>query len=188
MNAKGGGYDDLDRLLERCRRGDDRAWETLVERFQALVYSIPRRYGMSEEDAGDVFGTTFQHLLQNLDRIEHAQAVPRWLAVTASRESLRLLRIGGKADQVGDMPVDEMIGSEEAVAEQNGDPVRDRVSKYPKRCRSCKIGVRSFFPCLTFSEEAPTRDISALCIFRSAATAESARCLRIEEAKTGDSP
>ncbi len=44
--------------MSACARGDARAWNDLVERYQRLVYSIPRRYGLSiavaSTDAGDV--------------------------------------------------------------------------------------------------------------------------------------
>ncbi|MFI5385098.1 MAG: RNA polymerase sigma factor, partial [Fimbriimonadales bacterium] len=82
----------MDDLVRRCLKRDHEAWSRLIGRFQGLVYSIPKRYGLSEEDASDVFQTTFQALLRNLDRIEDAKVLPKWLAVTASRESLRLKR------------------------------------------------------------------------------------------------
>ena len=42
-------------LVLACRRGDAAAWETLVARYQRLIYSIPRRAGLAEDLAADVF-------------------------------------------------------------------------------------------------------------------------------------
>lgn len=111
---------DLPRLLQRCRQGDSDAWGDLVENLQRLVYSIPKRMGLNDEDANDVFQATFLALYRSLDRIDNAQTLPKWVAVTASRESMRLRRIGartvssGGADERG---LDELLADEDAGAE-----------------------------------------------------------------------
>ena len=83
---------NLDLLLERCKKGDHDSWRLLVERHQSLVYSIARRYRLSEEDSADVFQQTFQALHGSLDRLQAGAALPKWLAVTAAREALRIKR------------------------------------------------------------------------------------------------
>jgi len=86
-----------------------------VERLQGLVYSIPRRYRLDDDDAADVFMTSFQTLHRNLDRIESGKALPRWIATTAARECLRLARI--KAKTTTDLPLEEIVANEEESAE-----------------------------------------------------------------------
>jgi RNA polymerase sigma factor (sigma-70 family) len=138
-----GSGDDLDRLLERCRRSDAEAWSQLVERFRGLVYSVPKRMGMGEDDAADVFQHTFQALYTNLDRIDNPQYLPRWLAVTASRESLRLKRIHAKVPVGGDaMDLEQLVADEERTAEQTSiasaeaHEVRQGLQELPDRCRT----------------------------------------------------
>ena len=80
---------DVARLLEACKRGDQQAWSRLVEQYSNLVYSVPSRMKLNADDCSDVFQATFLALSSSLDRIEHAVALPKWLAVTASREALR---------------------------------------------------------------------------------------------------
>src|SRR4051812_22415324 len=106
---------ELDGLLRRCIKGDTSAWGALVDQFQNLVYSIARRYGLNRDDASDVFQVTFQALYRNLDRIEDARTLPKWLSVTASRESLRVKRIGGRATLIEDSGVDldTLVANEE---------------------------------------------------------------------------
>ncbi len=109
---------DLDRLVLRCRRGDSGAWERLVRHFEALVYSTARRAGLAADDAEDVFQATFLALYRTLDRIEDARALPKWLAVTAARESVRVARLRGRWVQEGDEKgLDETIADEEARAD-----------------------------------------------------------------------
>lgn len=135
---------DLSGLLARCRKGDSRAWRELVDRFQSFVYSIPRRMGLSEEDAADVFQTTFIALHRSLDRLETAEALPKWLAVTAAREAARTRRLGTRipvaARSDDDRPLDEVIAAEERTAEEESiaaceaDLVRRAVQSMSGRC------------------------------------------------------
>ena len=80
------------KLVLACRRGDPEAWEGLVNRYQRLIYSIPRRSGMDEDQAAEVFQRTFVKLLEHLDRIEQPERIRAWLVTTARRETWRLIR------------------------------------------------------------------------------------------------
>lgn len=128
-------------LLEKCRKGDYKAWSNLVDAFQRLVYSIPRRMGLSEDDSADVFQATFLALYRNLDRIENAVTLPKWLSVTASREALRLKRIGSVTQAEGDRNLDEIVADEEASAETNAvaatqsEELWKQVDRMDGRCR-----------------------------------------------------
>lgn len=134
---------DVERLVARCRKQDSEAWAKLVTEFQALVYSIPRRYGLGEDDAADVFQNTFQALFKNLDRIESGQALPKWLAVTAAREAMRLKRVSKRTLSTEDGPLglDELVASEEASAEAEairsdaGYRLRRAIGAMQARCR-----------------------------------------------------
>ena len=81
-------------LVQACRAGQQGAWATLVRRFQRLVYTVPRRAGLSDAQAADVFQTAFQRLHAHLHRIDDASRVRAWLVTTAKRETLRLLAEG----------------------------------------------------------------------------------------------
>jgi RNA polymerase sigma factor (sigma-70 family) len=149
---------ELQRLLERSRSGDADAWSMLVAKLQGLVYSVPRRYRLDEDDAGDVFMTTFQALHRNLDRIESGRALPRWLATTAARESLRLARL--KSRTTSDVPLEEIVAEEDASAEaeavRSDDALRVRraLTQMAARCRDL-LGA------LYADEETPYAEIAA---------------------------
>lgn len=111
---------DLDRLLTRCQLGEQDAWDQLVDRFQAHVYSVPRRIGLKEDDAADVFQNTFLALYRSLDRIQSGNALPSWLALTASREALRIKRINTKTVSLADdsgRSLEETLVSEDIQAD-----------------------------------------------------------------------
>jgi len=96
-------------LLSRCRDGAAAAWEVLVRRYQRLIYTVPRRAGLDDDAAADVFQTVFARLHEHLDRITQPERLQAWLVTTARRETLRLLEQGRRTVSVsaGDDADDE---------------------------------------------------------------------------------
>ena len=80
------------RLLRAAADGDPNAWNALVTRHSSLLRSIARGYRLSSADADDVVQTTWLRLVEHLLRIRTPGALRSWLAMTARRECLRILR------------------------------------------------------------------------------------------------
>src|SRR5690348_1021902 len=57
-------------LVGACRRGSAMAWETLVTRYQRLIYAIPRRAGLDEDQAAEVLQRVFTILIEKLNDID----------------------------------------------------------------------------------------------------------------------
>ncbi len=74
-------------LMARCRQGSHRAWQSLVRRFQSLVYTVARRGGLDEDAAADVFQTCFERLWERLDDLQDDAKVRAWLVTTAKHET-----------------------------------------------------------------------------------------------------
>jgi RNA polymerase sigma factor (sigma-70 family) len=102
-------------LIAACRQGEEAAWEALVQRYQRLIYSIPRRAGLGEDLAAEVFQQVFAKLVEHLDRIEQPARIQAWLVTLARRESLRLLRREPRPAPVRDDADDEDAGREDPV-------------------------------------------------------------------------
>src|SRR5918911_2148835 len=79
-------------LLRACRGGDQEAWTTLVNRYHSQIYTIPRRAGLDEEAAADVFQRVFATLVEHLDTLTDPDRLRAWLVTTARRESWRIGR------------------------------------------------------------------------------------------------
>lgn len=99
-------------LVLACRRGDAAAWEALVTRYQRLVYSVPRRAGLSDDLAADVFQHVFTTLVEQLDRIEQPERISAWLVTTARREAWRVGRRHSMARLVAHEAGDEDVLAE----------------------------------------------------------------------------
>ena len=78
-------------LIRDCRRGDVNAWRRVLDRYEGLVFSVPRRYGLSREDAADITQLTFTILFQSLDSLPEESYLGAWLSTVARRHTWRLL-------------------------------------------------------------------------------------------------
>ncbi len=105
-----GGVRGIDRdLILACKKGQARAWDRLVAKYERLVFSIPRSYGLSREDAADVSQLTFTILIQSLDSLTEESNVKAWLATVARRHTWRMMERGrregiGKEEDLADTP------------------------------------------------------------------------------------
>ena len=79
-------------LVKRCRGNDPAAWDELVERYQRLIYAIPRRAGLSEEQAADVFQDVFVTLLEKIDDIQQPEKIRSWMVTTAKFKTWGVVR------------------------------------------------------------------------------------------------
>src|SRR5215210_8180640 len=81
---------DRDLILD-CRNGDLGAWQRLLDRYERLVFSVPRRYGLSLEDAADITQLTFTILFQSIDTLSEDSTLGAWLTTVARRHTWRRL-------------------------------------------------------------------------------------------------
>jgi RNA polymerase sigma factor (sigma-70 family) len=102
-------------LVDRARNGDKRAWDALVGRYAPLIWSICRRYELRGADAEDVGQSVWLHLVDHLDRVRDPAALPGWLATTARRECIRVLRAAEAAYGAGAVPNAENTSDEKAA-------------------------------------------------------------------------
>jgi RNA polymerase sigma factor (sigma-70 family) len=103
--------------LAAAADGDQLAWTSIVSTYSGLIWTVARAYRLSSADSADVFQGTWLRLVEHLGDIRDAGRLGGWLATTARREALQLLRRTGR-----DMPVDDMSTVSEAA---NGVPTAD---------------------------------------------------------------
>lgn len=84
--------DDDRELVSRCLHGELAAWQALIDRYQRLVYSLPKKMGLPSEDCADVFQAVCVALFKGLSTLRDVPRLSSWLVTTAHRESLRVLR------------------------------------------------------------------------------------------------
>ncbi len=128
-------------LLRRAAKGDQDAWDGLVERLSSRVWAVARAHRLTSEDAEDVFQVTWMRLLTHVNGIREPERVGAWLASTARHESLHLLRRSGRQVPTGDefqfegpdplapSPDERMLATERQAA------VWDALTTLPPHCQ-----------------------------------------------------
>jgi RNA polymerase sigma factor (sigma-70 family) len=79
-------------LVRRARNGDAPAWNTLVDRYAPLIWSICRRYQLGRADADDVGQSVWLRLVGQLHNVREPAALGGWLATTTRHECSRTAR------------------------------------------------------------------------------------------------
>jgi RNA polymerase sigma factor (sigma-70 family) len=134
-----------EQLLAACLRGESVAWDSLIDRYAGLIYSIPLKYGLSEADAADVFQSVCVILLEKLDTVRVPRGLAAWIITTTSRQSLSVARhrrrehshsVGeafvvpdGALADVDPLPEEELLGLERQRT------VRGAIKQLPTNCQ-----------------------------------------------------
>jgi RNA polymerase sigma factor (sigma-70 family) len=133
-------------LVLACRRGDATAWETLVERYQRLIYTISRHAGLDEEQSADVFQRVFAALIVNLHNIEQPALIGAWLATTTRHEAWRVSRrermskLAGEFSTLAEPLIDSAPQPDEQIVRlEEQHRVRLAVMALDPRCRQLLI-------------------------------------------------
>ena len=134
-------------LVAACLKGDPRAWESLIARYQRLIYSIPLKHGFSPVDAADIFQAVCVKLLERLATLRDHDRVSSWLITTTTRECWRLVaerRREGQTPMYGEdyerdithsLASTEPLADEQRARIEQQQLVREAVAALPDRCR-----------------------------------------------------
>jgi RNA polymerase sigma factor (sigma-70 family) len=130
-----------DHLLVSAADGDQRSWEIIVARHSDLVWSVARSFRLGRADAADVCQATWLRLLEHLRDIRDSDRLSAWLATTARREALAVLRRSARTVPTGeawrlepddastDEPDSKLLRSERARS------VRQAFEQLPESCQ-----------------------------------------------------
>jgi RNA polymerase sigma factor (sigma-70 family) len=133
-------------LLLACRDGDQAAWEALIKRYQRLMFTIPRRAGLDEDQSADVFQEVFATLFQKLDDIDQPERLHSWLVTTARRKTWRVISKqraiqntssddeSGAAD-LSNVPDNAALPDEALLKLEEQHRIRTAVASLDQRCR-----------------------------------------------------
>jgi RNA polymerase sigma factor (sigma-70 family) len=129
-----------ERLVRECCKGNQDAWSALIDKYKNLIFSIPIKFGLSREDATDVFQAVCVELLAGLPTLREPKALPKWLTQTAYHQCLRW-----KKDRLN--LIDDAQGIEEQLEAnpeelpeeifsqvQREQSVREAIAALPVRC------------------------------------------------------
>jgi RNA polymerase sigma factor (sigma-70 family) len=133
-------------LLAACLDGDHFAWEALIARYQRLIYSIPIKARLSQDDAADIFQSVCLKLYEKLSTIRDSEKISSWLITTTTRECWRLsarnrrerVPAGNDEDEdslLKEIPAKGPLADEQRETLEQQQQVRQAVEALPDRCR-----------------------------------------------------
>jgi RNA polymerase sigma factor (sigma-70 family) len=79
-------------LLLGIHDGDPASWDEILRRYGNLVSATVRAFRLQEADAVDATQMTWLRLAENAHRVQFPERLAGWLATTARRECLHILR------------------------------------------------------------------------------------------------
>jgi RNA polymerase sigma factor (sigma-70 family) len=126
--------------VKDCLAGNQEAWSLLIDKYKALIYSIPVKYGLPPHEANDVFQSTCMELLTRLPQLREARALPKWLMQVAHHECYRLKRHHQRVisrDAEPNLPEPEAPPVAESLVLQTQEEqmLRDAMAALAPRCR-----------------------------------------------------
>jgi RNA polymerase sigma factor (sigma-70 family) len=125
-------------LSGACDR-DPKAWDEIVRRYRGVVFAKVRSFGLQDADALDAAQMTWLRLAEHCHRIQFPEQLGGWLATTASRECLRILRHQAQhaptpSDTVAQRATDPSSGPEQqAIDADTAHQLWDLVATLPPR-------------------------------------------------------
>lgn len=136
-----------EQLLASCKRGDEGAWEALVLRYQRLIYTIPRRAGLDDDAAAEIFQDVFTALLESIESIEQPSRLQAWLVTTAKRKTWRAVgraktlrpfasEEGEGEDEMYDLADEGLLPDETLTRLEEQHLVRAALGELGERCRA----------------------------------------------------
>jgi RNA polymerase sigma factor (sigma-70 family) len=133
--------DEVADAVRRAAAGDKAAWDAIVESFSGLVWSIATSHRLGRPDAAEVVQTTWLRLIEHLDRLREPQHLGGWLATTARREALRLLRLRGREvvtddeSRFDDVPAGDESPEDALLTSERRGQLRRAFAQLPENCR-----------------------------------------------------
>lgn len=126
-------------LIAACLRGEAAAWTALIDRYAALIYSIPLKYRLSDADAADVFQSVCVTLLEKLDTVRAPRGLAAWIITTTSRQSLAVAR-QRRLEQLPTLaaeglPDPDLMPEDELLNLERQRVIRAAVDQLPPNCR-----------------------------------------------------
>jgi RNA polymerase sigma factor (sigma-70 family) len=128
------------RLVKECLSGNEAAWAQLIDKYKALIYSIPIKYHLPQQEAADVFQATCVELLVRLPELREPRALPKWLMQVAHHECYRVKRLSQRvvsrySEQDTPEPETPPIAESLVAQTQEEQMLREAMATLTPQCR-----------------------------------------------------
>lgn len=124
-------------LVQACLSGDEKAWEALIARYQALIFGIALRLGFSTADAEDVFQNVALKLCLHLKDLRDIERLSAWIGAVTRQECFRSRRRAPHArlDEIAEPACEDDL-SEAVLREERVHLVRQGLAALSPECQT----------------------------------------------------
>ena len=132
-------------LITACRSGDEAAWETVVSKYKNLLFSIPRRAGLSHDLAADILQDVFTTLFLKLESLEKPEFLRAWLVTTTRYKTIHLIQRetrgrpasinGDDGEEDFEIPDQAILPDEKIVQIETALLIENSLAALDPRCR-----------------------------------------------------
>ena len=135
--------------VARCLGGDAAAFETLVRRYQRVLFTVAVRLTGNTEDAQDVTQNTFIRAYERLETYDPARRFFSWIYRIAVNESLNFLRARRPHDELHDT-LEANAADDPVEREEKGERVQAALMELTKEYR--EVILLRYFGELSYEE------------------------------------
>lgn len=112
--------EQLDILINGCKKGKSRSQEQLYRQFSGAMYGLCLQYASDEDDAKDILQDGFVKVFQKIDQVKEPKAFPGWIRRVIINTALEKYR-----SQVLVQRIDE---SQQLIKEEVSEDVLDQLN------------------------------------------------------------
>jgi RNA polymerase sigma factor (sigma-70 family) len=131
-----------DHLVSACLRGEDQAWEALVDKFKNLVYSIALDYGVPVDEAADLFQSVWLDAYNGLPKLRKKSSVKSWLISLTLRKCYHWQENHRRREsrEPGHLDADKLAREVEVMPVfveelERNQLIREAIFELPERCQ-----------------------------------------------------
>lgn len=149
-------------MCAECLAGSEDAWAALLARYQNLIYSIPLKFHLNEDEAAEIFQAVALDLFTGLGRLREREKLKSWL-ISVTRHRCIRYKENRKAEPLSweeleqgasEVPDDRKHAERWLLELDEESAVREAVAGLPARCRDL---IRWLF----YSDEPPSYEAVA---------------------------
>jgi RNA polymerase sigma factor (sigma-70 family) len=130
-------------LCAECLAGNEDAWAALLARYQNLIYSIPLKFHLNEDEAAEIFQAVAMDLFAGLERLRERDKLKSWLISVVRHRCIRYKEkrqieplSWEELEQGATDVADDRLHAEQWMVELDEEStVREAVAGLPARCR-----------------------------------------------------
>lgn len=87
---------DIDNLVKKAKKGDDKAFSSLMELKKETIYRIAFAYVKNKEDALDIVQETVYKAYISIDKLNDEKTFNSWIARITINNAINLIRKNSK--------------------------------------------------------------------------------------------